>query len=326
MAAAETDCLVVVGLGYVGVRIAFDAVMAGLCVRGYDTDSGRIGALNWSTAYRVRGDETAVPIGLPLPNTEVRVLDPAGQPTAAGLPGELYLGGAGLAAGYTSSALTAERFVEVEPGQRFYRTGDLVRRKADGDLEFLHRVDHQVKLHGYRIELEEVEHVLRTHDAVSDCAVDLRGEPVRLVGYVVPKPGTAPTGEELAKHLAATLPAYMVPATFVQLAELPLSANGKLDRRALPETAVQVVPAATPATVEEMSETEKGLATIWAEVLGRKQVGAEDDFFILGGHSLLALRLVSRIRARMSETISVDLVFDYPTVREMASVLGSGVR
>jgi hypothetical protein len=326
MAAAETDCLVVVGLGYVGVRIAFDAVMAGLCVRGYDTDSGRIGALNWSTAYRVRGDETAVPIGLPLPNTEVRVLDPAGQPTAAGLPGELYLGGAGLAAGYTSSALTAERFVEVEPGQRFYRTGDLVRRKADGDLEFLHRVDHQVKLHGYRIELEEVEHVLRTHDAVSDCAVDLRGEPVRLVGYVVPKPGTAPTGEELAKHLAARLPAYMVPATVVQLAELPLSANGKLDRRALPETAVQVVPAATPATVEEMSETEKGTATIWAEVLGRKQVGAEDDFFILGGHSLLVLRLVSRIRARMSETISVDLVFDYPTVREMASVLGSGVR
>ncbi|HEX6344835.1 amino acid adenylation domain-containing protein [Umezawaea sp.] len=280
----------------------------------------------WSTAYRVRGDETAVPIGRPLPNTEVRVLDPAGMPTAVGLPGELHIGGAGLAAGYTSPELTAERFVELAPGLRFYRTGDVVRRRADGHLQFLHRVDSQVKLHGYRVELEEVEHALRSHDAVGDCAVDLRGDPVRLVAYVVPKPGAAPASAELTAHLAGRLPAYMVPVDFVPLPRIPTSANGKTDRRALPDPAPELLVDQEPTATEALSEREEDLARIWAEVLGRDRVGAQDDFFVLGGHSLLALRLVSRIKARMSTAISVDLVFDHPTVRELASALGDGAR
>ncbi|WNV87682.1 non-ribosomal peptide synthetase [Umezawaea sp. Da 62-37] len=280
----------------------------------------------WSTAHRVRGDETSVPIGRPLANTDVRVLDPSGQPSAVGLPGELHIGGAGLAAGYTSPALTAERFVDLAPGQRFYRTGDVVRRLPNGDLQFLHRVDGQVKLHGYRIELEEVEHALRAHDAVADCAVDLRGEPMRLVGYFVSKSGAVPTNAELAAHLAGLLPAYMVPVDFVVVAAIPVSVNGKTDRRALPDPVVAPADEPDPGTTEALSEKEEDLARIWAEVLGRERVGAQDDFFILGGHSLLALRLVSRIKARMSTTISVDLVFDHPTVRELASVLDAGAR
>ncbi len=280
----------------------------------------------WSTAHRVRGDENSVPIGRPLANTTIRVLDAAGQEAAAGLPGELHIGGAGLAEGYTSPELTAERFVELPGGGRFYRTGDVVRRLPNGDLQFLHRVDSQVKLHGYRIELEEVEHALRSHPSVTDCAVDLRGEPVRLIGYYVPRPGAMPTHAELTAHLAGRLPAYMVPVDFVSVAGIPASANGKTDRRALPDPVPAPVEEPGSTATEALSEKEEDLARIWAEVLGRDRVGAQDDFFILGGHSLLALRLVSRIKARMSTTISVDLVFDHPTVRELASVLDSGVR
>ncbi|MFI9388530.1 amino acid adenylation domain-containing protein [Kutzneria sp. NPDC052558] len=270
----------------------------------------------WSTAYQVLGGESPVPIGTPLANTVVQVLDDGLRPVPAGLPGQLYIGGTGVAAGYTSPELTAERFVELPEG-RFYRTGDVVRLRVDGQLEFLHRVDRQIKLHGYRIELPEIEQVLHAHPSVADCVVEPRGE--QLVGYVVPADGRVDAAE-LTEHLAARLPAYMVPPVFATLERIPLSANGKLDRSALPEPDPAVA-ATAPAEVEPLSDAESELAAIWSEVLSRDAVGPEDDFFMLGGHSLLALRLVSRVRARMDGPITVDMVFDYPTVRSMATAL-----
>lgn len=273
----------------------------------------------WSTAYRVRGGESPVPIGRPLANTVVHVLDGALRPVPVGLPGELYIGGTGVASGYTSAELTAERFVELPEGL-FYRTGDVVRLRADGHLEFLHRADRQIKLHGYRIEPGEIEQVLRAHPGVADCTVEPKGEPPRLVAYTVTT-GRSTTGAELSKHLAARLPAYLVPQVFVELDRIPLSPNGKIDRARLPEVDPAPAAAPVPAEVEPLSDDEAELAALWAEVLGREGIGPEDDFFVLGGHSLLALRLVSRVRSELDRPITVDTVFDYPTVRSMSAVL-----
>ena len=270
----------------------------------------------WSTAYPVHGGESPVPIGLPLANTVVQVLDDALRPVPAGLPGELYIGGTGVASGYTSPELTAERFVDL-PAGLFYRTGDVVRLRVDGQLEFLDRTDRQIKLHGYRIEPGEIEQVLRAHRAVADCVVEPRDG--RLVGYVVPA-GLPVTGAELTEHLAARLPAYLVPPVFVEVDRIPLSPNGKIDRAALPGPDPHATGPA-PAEIEPFSSLEAELATVWAEVLSREGIGPEDDFFMMGGHSLLALRLVSRVRAKLGSPITVDTVFDYPTVRSMATVL-----
>ncbi len=260
-----------------------------------------------------------VTIGRPLAGTRAYLLDRRRRPVAIGVPGELFLAGDGLARGYLGRpALTAERFVpdafSRQPGRRLYRTGDLVRYLPDGEIDFLGRIDHQVKLRGLRIELGEIESVLLGHDAVRECVVVTREDPERgtvLVAYVA---GDDPQPEPLRDHLRAQLPEAMVPPAFVVLERLPLLPNGKVNRRALPApdwSAAQRRYVAPRTPVEEM------LAAIWTELLGGGRIGVHDDFFALGGHSLLATQVVSRIRS-LGVELPVGILFEAPTIAALA--------
>ncbi|HEX8321344.1 amino acid adenylation domain-containing protein, partial [Longimicrobium sp.] len=263
-------------------------------------------------------DGRAPAIGRPLENVRVYVLDAAGQPAPAGVPGELYVGGVGVARGYLGRpGLTAERFVPDAfgvAGGRLYRTGDRVRWSAGGELEFLGRVDHQVKVRGFRIEPGEIEAALSAHAEVRGARVIVRedqpGEK-RLVAYVVG--GVEAAG--LRAHLRESLPEYMVPAAFVALEQLPLTPNGKLDVRALP--APELAPE-EDRYLASRTPTEEVLAGIWAEVLRLERVGVEESFFELGGHSLLATRVVSRIREVFGVEVPLRALFEGPTVAELA--------
>ncbi|WP_264925386.1 non-ribosomal peptide synthetase, partial [Streptomyces sp. A012304] len=263
-------------------------------------------------------------IGHPVTGARAHVLDSALEPVPTGVPGELYIAGAGLARGYLNRpGLTAERFVADPwgpPGSRMYRTGDLVRRTSDGALEYLGRADEQVKIRGFRIEPGEVEARLATHPAVARAAVVARdddGSGPRLVAYVVPAPGAEPRPELLRDHLCDHLPDHMVPAAFVPLEALPLTPSGKLDRRALP------APAPTAPTSGRAPRTprEELLCELFADVLGVPRVGVDDDFFALGGHSLLAMRLLSRIRTALDADLRLGDLFDAPTVTGVAAAL-----
>ncbi|HYH79410.1 MAG TPA: amino acid adenylation domain-containing protein, partial [Longimicrobium sp.] len=265
----------------------------------------------------------SVPIGRTVGGRRAYVLDAAGEPAPVGTAGELCIGGPELARGYLGRpALTAQSFLPDPfvslPGARLYRTGDLVRWRDDGVLEYLGRIDQQVKIRGFRVEPGEVEAVLRRHQGVRGCAVVAReDEPgeTRLVAYVV---GEA-EADALRAHLRAGLPGYMVPSAFVRLDALPLNANGKTDRRALPAPGHDAAEGyAAPGTpVEEV------LAGIWAEVLRRERVGVDDDFFALGGHSLLATRVVSRVRAALAVELTVRALFQAPTVAELAETVAA---
>jgi amino acid adenylation domain-containing protein/non-ribosomal peptide synthase protein (TIGR01720 family) len=266
----------------------------------------------------------ASPIGRPIPDLDAYILDRHAHPVPIGVPGELYIGGAGLARGYLNrAALTAERFVpdpfSGRQGARLYRTGDRARYLQDGGIEFLGRVDHQVKIRGFRIEPGEIEAALVRHEALKDAVVLAREDTPgdrRLVAYVVAH-HDAPTTTELRAHLLETLPEHMVPAAFVTLDELPLTPNGKLDRAALP--APEGRPELESAYVAPRNATEEILAGIWREILGLERVGTHDNFFELGGHSLVATQVVSRARAAFVVDLSLRTLFDMPTVAGLAS-------
>ncbi|HEY0022717.1 MAG TPA: non-ribosomal peptide synthase/polyketide synthase [Longimicrobium sp.] len=273
-----------------------------------------------STAFQATDGTCPPPIGRPLGNVTHYVLDPAGRPVPVGVPGEIYVGGAGVTRGYLGRpALTAERYVPDpfarHPGARMYRTGDKVRWRADGMLDFVARMDGQVKVRGFRIELGEIEAVLRRHERVADCVVMVREDvpgDQRLVAYVVGGAGT----DELREHVRQTLPEYMVPAAFVFLDAFPLSPNGKLDRKALPAPEYG---AAEETYVSPRTPTEEVLAGIWAEVLGVERVGADDQFFELGGHSLVATRVAARVRGVFGVDLPLRAVFEHSVLSELAA-------
>ena len=280
----------------------------------------------FTTCYRMKDiDEvgTSVSIGRPISNTQVYVLDKQMQPVPVGVIGEMYIGGDGLARGYWKRPeLTAERFVGNPYGEgRLYRTGDLVRYRRDGNVEFAGRADDQVKIRGFRIELGEIEAVLSEHPAVQGCVVVAREERIgekRLVGYVVMEEGErGVTVGELRRYLKEKLPEYMVPGVWVLLDELPLTANGKVDRRGLPEPE-GTRPELESGYVEAGTETEKLLAEIWRQVLGLERVGVHDNFFDLGGHSLMATQVVSRVREALQIEVPLRKLFESPTVAELA--------
>ncbi|MEV7414435.1 non-ribosomal peptide synthetase [Streptomyces sp. NPDC089919] len=261
-------------------------------------------------------------IGPALPGVGAYVLDDALRPVEEG---ELYLTGEGLAQGYRNRpGLTAERFTASPfgpAGARMYRTGDRVRRRADGALDYLGRVDLQVKVNGFRIELGEIESALTEHPDVAAAVVAVRQDATgaRLAGYVVPRPGAVLDRAELTAGLAARLPAYMVPS-LTELDALPLAVGGKVDRSALPDPAPDPAggAAAVPADALPRGEFEVTVAEAWQEVLGREQVLAGDDFFALGGHSLMALRVVANLKRRLGVVIPTKLVYKYPVLRDLA--------
>ena len=273
-------------------------------------------------------DGGRVLIGSPAANTRVFVLDRCLEPVPAGVAGELFIGGAQLARGYGyRPALTAERFIADRfggGGGRLYRTGDLARWRPGGQIEYLGRVDQQVKVRGFRVEPGEVEAVLAAHPAVAAVAVAVAGEQgqARLAAWLVPADPAAgiPPAGELREFVAGRLPEFMIPAVFTELAVLPLTPNGKLDRAALP-----VPGTGRPETggtyVAPRGETEELLAGIWAQVLGLDRVGAQDNFFELGGHSLLATRVISRVREVFGTEVPVAALFDHPTVAGLAAVI-----
>ncbi|WP_431784114.1 amino acid adenylation domain-containing protein [Streptomyces chumphonensis] len=285
----------------------------------------------WAACHRYTEGEDPVPLGRPLPNTRFLVLDAAGRPVPLGVPGELYIGGPGVARGYHGKPeLTRAHFVPDprggEGGDRVYRTGDLVRYRADGTLEFVGRADSQVKVRGFRVEPGEVAAVLREHGGVRDAVVVLREDTPgdrRLVGYAVPE-GVPDDVDALAGELRRTartrLPEYMVPAAVVVLPAFPRTPNGKVDRRALPAPGAASRDRA-PEFTEPRTATEREVAAVWADVLGLESVGAHDDFFTLGGHSLLAARAAVRLGEKRGVKVPVRLLFDHRTVAGLAATL-----
>jgi amino acid adenylation domain-containing protein len=270
-----------------------------------------------------RDDGASVPIGTPISNTRIYVLDEAGEPVPPGVAGELHIAGICLARGYLGRpGLTAEKFVPdpfaAAPGARMYRSGDLARHRADGRLEYLGRIDGQVKLRGLRIEPGEIEAAIAALPGVRENVVlahDFGDGDLRLVAYVVGQDGGAPDAARLREWLAAVLPDYMVPAHVVELARMPLTANGKLDRRALPapEATSRTRPYEAPT-----DEAQRRLASIWAMLLKRDRVGRHDHFFESGGHSLLATRLVAHLRRDFGVELPLRAVFEAPTLEQLA--------
>jgi nonribosomal peptide synthetase DhbF len=269
-----------------------------------------------------------VPIGRPVACTQLHILDAHLNPVPIGVPGHLHIGGLGLARGYLDAAgLTAERFVPdpvgVRRGQRLYRSGDMARYRADGAIEFLGRRDRQVKLHGQRVELEEVEARVAAHPGVNGAAVvvDDRDGGQLLVAYFTAVHGSDVTSADLRAFLKELLPIHMIPTTYIRLAELPRTSSGKIDRRALP-TPPRTRASLETAFVAPRTPVEATVALIWAEMLGVDHVGIHDDFFDLGGHSVLAMQVMARVK----ETLSIDApilaaLFQTPTIAGVVAAL-----
>jgi hypothetical protein len=265
-------------------------------------------------------------IGQPIPDLDVYILDGQGQLVPVGVPGEIYVGGGGVARGYLHHPeLTAERFIphpfSSKPGDRLYRTGDLARYLPDGDLEYLGRIDNQVKIRGFRIELGEIEAMLAEHPAVHEAVVMVRedvSEDKRLVAYVVPSPFEIFDTNEVRGALFEKLPAYMVPTSFVMLDQLPLTPSGKLDRRALPAPEYSGIESERE-YVAPRTEVEELLAAIWTRLLKVERVGVNDNFFELGGHSVLVTRMISEVNSNFQVDISLRVVFETPIMSSIAS-------
>lgn len=279
----------------------------------------------WSTAHTIREIPSNIPIGKPLSNTTVHILDEAFQPVPAGEIGELYIGGEGVARGYWERPeLTAERFRErgLSDHPRLYKTGDLVRLNHQGDLEFLGRADFQVKISGFRIELGEIETLLETLSAVHQAVVIAREDrpgDKRLVAYLTAKPDQNISPLILRKALAEKLPPYMIPAHFVCLDQIPLTSNGKIDRKAFPPVPSENgVDPSNPAPWNDMQET---VSTIWCEALGSGRIGVDQNFFDLGASSLIVAEVHARLQQHLRQEISLVDLFQFPTVRLLSAHL-----
>lgn len=282
----------------------------------------------WSATYEIETNETAVPIGTPIANTQIYIFDEHRAPVPIGVVGELYIGGDGVAQGYFNRpSLTDERFVpnpfDPTAASRLYKTGDLARYRQDGVIEFLGRVDYQVKLRGFRIELGEIEAVLSTHPEVRESVVIAHtksADDVRLVAYIVVYQQTDALSDRLQTHLRERLPEYMVPSVMIQLDTLPLTANGKVDRKALPAPEDQHLSRKT-AYIEPRNNIEQTIADIWQNSLHVTQVGINDNFFDLGGHSLLMAQVQSQLQDTLSCEIPLVKMLEYPTISALARYL-----
>jgi amino acid adenylation domain-containing protein len=265
-------------------------------------------------------------IGKPLANSEAYILDSYGEPTPIGVPGELYVAGALLTRGYLNNPeLTAQKFIAhpFKAGERAYRTGDLARYLPNGDIEFLGRIDHQIKIRGYRLEPGEIENELANHPAVQENVVVMReevpGQPY-LAAYVVPRPGSEVSPQDLRQFLHERIPAYMVPSSFVVMEKLPLTPNGKVNRRALPSP-TEVASETSGASDVPLNEVESALAEIWRVVIGVDEVRREDNFFDLGGHSVLVTQMLARLRRDLGVELTLRNVFETPSLGELAEII-----
>ncbi|EJL23397.1 MupA/Atu3671 family FMN-dependent luciferase-like monooxygenase [Novosphingobium sp. AP12] len=282
----------------------------------------------WSAVHTLESGDAAPPLGRPLLNQQIYILDRRAQPVRQGTPGELVIGGAGVVRGYHARPeLTAERFTAhpFNPGERAYRTGDLARQRADGTLEFLGRLDHQVKIRGYRIELGEIESALTAHADVTEAVVVARkeGAATRLVAYLAPRTG-APAVEDLRAYLRERLPDFMVPGNFVLLEALPRTPNGKIDRNALPEPVSVVVSNDEADGGAPASGIEAQIQAIWCDLLKLPQVRLTENFFDIGGHSLLAIQVHRRLAAELPQPVALTDIFRFPTIASLGAHLSGG--
>ena len=287
----------------------------------------------WSTTCNLASIGEFVPLGQPIANTTLGIRTAWGSECPALVPGELLIGGDGVTAGYLHRPeLTSERFVDDtgHPGSRLYRTGDLVRRHPDGAIEFLGRIDNQVKIRGHRIELGEIEAALMRQAGVKEAVVVAKegiGGDKFLAAYVTPQPGAQPDIEQIRTALASELPDIMLPKTLQVLQAFPLTPNNKIDRRALPDASTSAgpsVPAPRPPAGAE-SQLEKEIASIWEQVLGVPKAGTSDNFFDLGGHSLLVIQVQRRLREATGREISITDMFRLPTISALAAHLNGSL-
>jgi acyl carrier protein len=286
----------------------------------------------WSTVEKVSVDENDktgyINLGKPIDNTFVYVLNTEFQPVPIGYPGELFIGGDGLAKGYFNlPEMTRDRFLpdpfSGRAGDRMYRTGDLVQQTEEGKLEFLNRVDSQVKIRGFRIELGEIESALTQFPTIGDNVVIVREDTPgdkKLVAYIIKKENQETDLPELRKYLRTKIPDYMVPSAFVFIDQFPLTPNGKIDRKVLPSPQDSAQPEEKE-YVAPITDTEIKLAAIWCEILKAKRVGVDENFFEIGGHSMIAVTLMVKIEKEMGVRLPLAILFDHSTVRDMALVL-----
>ncbi len=284
----------------------------------------------WSSTYDVPEGETSISIGKPIANTQMYILDQYMQPVPVGIPGELYIGGDSVVRGYHAREdITAERFVKNpfsnKVGARIYKTGDLVKYREDGSLEYISRIDNQVKIRGYRIELGEIESLLQSHSSISEAIVLLREDienDKRLVAYIKLAENEVFDTNVIKGYLKNDLPEFMVPGIFVEITAMPLTPNGKVDRKALPPPEQELKSTSNKKYVQPENDLQKSIATIWQDILGLAQVGLEDNFFDIGGHSLLVVQVLDKLRTATDVQVKMIDMFRFPTISSLSKYLG----